>query len=98
MSLKLRNRIITSIFLFVAASFCILIDESIFGIANFLVAIICYAEWVKINHKFYYLKNRNKHRVIQYLIIKVLGMVYLFFYIWSALLLRGDSFAKLNRF
>jgi len=92
MSKELRKRIETSIILFIVASICILIDELVFGVANFFVAIICYDEWAKINHKFYYLKNKNKNKEFQYFVIKCLGMFYLFFYIWTSLLLRGDSF------
>ena len=62
MNRELYYRIITSIFLLAGASFFILTGQILFGIANFLIAIIAYDEWVKINYKFYYLKNRSKNR------------------------------------
>ena len=91
MTIELRERIITSVFLFIAAIFCILIDELIFGIANFFIIIICYQEWTKLNYNFYYLKNKSKHRKTHYLIVKFSGIVYAFLYCWTALLLRGDN-------
>ena len=92
MNKELGKRIETSIILLIVASVCILVDKLIFGIANFFVALVCYDEWAKINYKFYYLKNKNKNKEFQYLIVKFLGLLYLFFYIWFSLLLRGDSF------
>ena len=86
MSNELSKRIITSIFLFIFAIFCILINKIIFIIALLVIAFICVDEWIKINKK-YYLKKRY-----EYFFVKALGLLYLlFFFIPSAWLLRGDS-------
>ena len=92
MNRELNYRIITSIFLLAGASFFILIGQTLFGIANFMITIIAYDEWVKINYKFYYLKNRSKNRNVHYSCIKIIGLVYLFFYLCTSLWLRGNSF------
>ena len=92
MNRELYYRIITSVFLLAGASFFILGGQLLFGIANFLITIIVYDEWVKINYKFYYKKNRSKNKKIHYTNIKILGLVYLLFYLSASLWLRGDSF------
>ena len=92
MNRELTYRIITSVFLLAGAFFFILLGQILFGIVNFLIALIAYAEWSKMNYKFYYLKNRSKNRKTHYSIIKILGFFYLFFYLSTSLLFRGDSF------
>ena len=86
MNNELSKRIITSIFLFIFATFCILINKIIFIIALFVIALICVDEWIRINKK-YYSKKRY-----EYFFVKALGLLHLlFFFIPSAWLLRGDS-------
>ena len=87
MSAELRKRTITSIFLFIVTIFYILINQIIFTISLFVVAFICFNEWIRINTK-YYLKKKSK-----YFLIKIFGLFYLFvFFIPSAWFLRGESF------
>ena len=86
MNNELSKRIITSIFLFIFAIFCILINKIIFIIALFVIALICVDEWIRINKK-YYSKKRY-----EYFFVKALGLLHLlFFFVPSAWLLRGDS-------
>ena len=85
MSLELRKRIITSIILFVAAIFCILINKIIFIVVLFFISIRCFKEWCDINHKYFSKKHWN------YFLIKCFGFIYLFIFFVSSIFLRGNS-------
>ena len=86
MTVQLRKRIITSIILFVATIFCILINKVFFVIALLIVSIGCFKEWCDINYKYFSNKYWN------YFLIKSFGFIYLFIFFAGAILLRGDSY------
>ena len=90
---ELTKRIVTSIFLVMAAIFCTLINKIIFSIALFVIAFICLNEWIRINTKYFFEKK------FEYLLIKVFGLLYLFiFFIPSAWFLRGNNFESATFF
>ena len=90
MTTELGKRIITSVILFIAAIFCILIHLGVFYIALFAIAYLCFDEWRKVNYK-YFRGSTNVHSW-KYFIIKVAGFVYLFTFYICALALRGNNF------
>ena len=79
MTKELIRRIITSIFLFISAIFCILIDKT-FCVLVILIVLFwpTFNEWININ-------NKN-------LKFSVIGFIYLCFVSFSAYYLRGNSF------
>jgi len=87
MSKELKKRITTSIILFIAIIFCILINKIIFLIAVFMTAYLCFSEWCNINYKYFSGQFWN------YFLIRGLGLFYLLFpFILGAFFLRGNSF------
>ena len=87
MTRELKQRIITSIILFIVAIFCILVNSKIFWITALAVAIISFSEWCYINYNYF---SSNSW---VYFLIKCLGFFYLFFpFVIGAILLRGYSF------
>ena len=86
MTTELKKRTITSIVLFAFAILCISINEIFFLFTCFVVSMICFSEWVRIN-----VKLLNKNRLI-YFLITISGFVYLFLIFFvSALFLRDKS-------
>ena len=90
MSKELKKRITTSIILFIAIIFCILIHTWIFISAIALILFICFMEWRQINVQFFHVKSSNKFW--GYFFIKVFGLAYLSIVGFSAFHLRGLSF------
>ena len=81
MTKELKKRIITSIFLFLFAVFCILINK-IFFLSVLIIILFgpTFIEWSKIN------KKNSK--------LKIIGFVYLIFVLFSSYNLRGNSFEE----
>ena len=87
MNNELKKRIITSIILFLAAIFCILINQLVFLITIFVIAYLCFSEWCNINYK------KFSGQFWDYFLIRGLGLFYLLFpFILGAFFLRGNSF------
>jgi len=81
MTKELRKRIITSIFLFLFAVFCILVNK-IFFLTVLIIVLFgpTFIEWSKINKKNFKLK--------------IIGFIYLIFVLFSSYNLRGNSFEE----
>jgi len=90
MSKELKKRITTSIILFIAIIFCILIHPWVFIFVIALILFICFMEWRQINVQFFHVENPNKFW--GYFFIKVFGLAYLSIVGFSAFHLRGLSF------
>jgi len=91
MNTELRKRINTSIILFMAAIFCILIHKNVFIIVLFLVLFKCFDEWIKINSKYFNANNKRKIKW-KFFLIQLFGLTYLSFALISAFFLRGNNF------
>ena len=89
MTKELKKRVITSILLFIIVIFCISVNKIIFGVALLIVFIKCFQEWIKINLKYF------KKKFSKYLLVKFFGFIYLFIFLVSAFLLRGDNFDQI---
>ncbi len=87
--IELGKRIVTSIFLFVASVFAILIDKYAFVTLVIIASIICFYEWRKVNYKYFKL---NEQRNLKYFFIQILGLAYLLIFLYAAISLRGSSF------
>ena len=86
MNKELKKRIITSIILFLAAIFCILINKLVFLITILVIAYLCFNEWCNINYKYF------SGQFWDYFLIRGFGLFYLLFpFILGAFFLRGDS-------
>ena len=57
---ELKKRITTSIILFIAIIFCILIHSWVFIFVISLILFICFMEWRQINVQFFHVENPNK--------------------------------------
>ena len=90
MSKELKKRIITSLILFTATIFCILIHLWIFIFIISLILFICFMEWCQINVQFFHVENLNKFW--RYFFIKAFGLAYLSIVGFSAFHLRGLNF------
>ena len=90
MNAELKKRVMTSIILFMAAIFCIMIHPLIFLFAISVVLYICFQEWCAINVQYFHVANPSKFW--KYFYIKVLGLAYLSIVWFSAFSLRGFSF------
>ena len=90
MSKELKKRIATSIILFIAIIFCILIHSWVFIFVISLILFICFMEWCQINVQFFHVENTNKFW--GYFFIKVFGLAYLTIVGFLTFHLRGLSF------
>ena len=90
MSKELKKRTITSIFLFIAAVFFILIHKNVFMLTLFITLYICFDEWCTINVRYFHAKKLNYFS--GYFYIRFLGLAYLSFVLLLAVILRGHSF------
>ena len=90
MSKELKKRIATSIILFIAIIFCILIHLWVFIFVISLILFICFMEWRQINVQFFHVENPNKFW--RYFFIKVFGLAYLTIVGFLTFHLRGLSF------
>ncbi len=89
MTVELRKRIITSIILFLATIFCVLIHKFVFILLLFVILFICFYEWSNINNKYFKHKQRNSWK---YFFIQFVGLVYLFIFLGTSIALRGNNF------
>jgi len=80
---ELKKRILTSIFLLSLAILTIILNEIIFAFSIFIVFIICFQEWSDINVPYFFIKRKKKGFVQ----IKILGLIYLFIFFLSSLIL-----------
>ena len=85
MNKELRKRILTSIILFIAAIFCILINQVVFGLAIFVIFIICFHEGNNINIPYFFIKKKRKGNFIY---IQLVGLVYLLIFFYHAISIR----------
>ena len=90
MSKELKKRVATSIILFIAIIFCILIHSWVFIFVISLILFICFMEWRQINVQFFHVENPNKFW--RYFFIKVFGLAYLTIVGFLTFHLRGLSF------
>ena len=90
MKAELKKRVMTSIILFIAAIFCIMIHQIVFLFVISVVLYICFQEWCTINVQ--YFREANLSKFWDYFYIKVLGLTYLAIVWFSAFSLRGFSF------
>ena len=88
MTVELRKRIITSIILFLATIFCVLIHKFVFILLLFVILFICFYEWSNINNKYFKHKQRNSWK---YFFIQFVGLVYLFIFLGTSIALRGNN-------
>ena len=87
MTRELRERIITSIVLFIIAVLCISINKVFFMISSIVFGIVCFMEWSKINTK-----SLMKRNPLKYFLIIASGFIYLFIILQiSIFALRGES-------
>jgi phosphatidate cytidylyltransferase len=89
---ELKKRILTSIVLFVALIFVILVHKLVFILVLIAVLFICFDEWKNINNKYFNQKKKNNWK---YLIIQYAGLVYLFIFIGTSIALRGNDFKSI---
>ena len=75
MTLKLKKRIITSIFLITIALIWICINKIFFIFLTFVIGIICSIEWIKVNIKFIEEKKFLKLEKLQIKIILKLILI-----------------------
>lgn len=86
---ELEKRVVTSIFLFAASVFAILIHKYAFVTLVVISSIICFYEWRKINYRYFKLNEKNN---LNYFFIQIIGLVYLLIFVYSAINLRGNNF------
>ena len=87
MTRELRERIITSIVLFIIAVLCISINKIFFMISSIVFGIVCFMEWSKINTQ-----SLIKRNPLKYFLIIASGFIYLFIILQiSIFALRGES-------
>ena len=92
MTTELKKRILTSIVLFVASIFIILVHKLVFILVLIAVLFICFDEWKNINNKYFNQKKKNNWK---YLIIQYAGLAYLFIFIGTSIALRGNDFKSI---
>ena len=88
MSVELEKRIITSVFLFLIAIFCILIHKFVFVLLLIVTLFVCFNEWKDINYK-YFIKKRYSNW--KYFFVQFVGLVYLFIFLSTSIALRGNN-------
>ena len=81
MTIELKKRIITSIILFTATIFCIVINEVIFIFAILIVFARCFHEWNEINLPYFFIKKKNRG---EFVFVQLAGLAYLFIFLYSA--------------
>ena len=89
MTVELKKRIITSIILFLATIFCILIHKLVFVLVLIVTLFICFYEWININDKYFKKKQHNNHK---YFFVQFFGLIYLFIFLGSSIALRGSNY------
>ena len=85
MNKELKKRILTSVILFIAAIFCILINQVVFGLAIFVIFIICFHEWNNINIPYFFIRKKREGNFIY---IQLVGLVYLLIFFYHAISIR----------
>ena len=88
---ELKKRIFTSIILFMAMIFCVLINPWVYIFTISVILYICFSEWRGINLK-YFNGNSKKKIKRKYVFIQIVGLVYLLSVWYSALYLGGFNF------
>tara|TARA_B100001971_G_C18073636_1_gene474455 strand:- start:100 stop:780 length:681 start_codon:yes stop_codon:yes gene_type:complete len=89
---ELKKRILTSIVLFTAVIFSILVHKLVFILALIVTLFICFDEWKNINSKYFYQKQKSIGR---YFFIQFAGLVYLFIFLGTSIALRGNNFESI---
>ncbi len=92
MNTELKKRILTSIVLFTAVIFSILVHKLVFILALIVTLFICFDEWKNINSKYFYQKQKSIGR---YFFIQFAGLVYLFIFLGTSIALRGNNFESI---
>ena len=85
---ELRKRIITSIFLFLATIFCILIHKFVFVFMLVVTLFVSFNEWRDINYKYF---KKKQHNNWKYFFVQFFGLVCLFIFLSTAIALRGNN-------
>ena len=88
MSVELGKRIITSVFLFLIAIFCILIHKFVFVLLLIVTLFVCFNEWKDINYKYF---KKKRHSNWKYFFVQFVGLVYLFIFLSTSIALRGNN-------
>ena len=88
MSVELEKRIITSVFLFLIAIFCILIHKFVFVLLLIVTLFVCFNEWKDINYKYF---KKKRHSNWKYFFVQFVGLVYLFIFLSTSIALRGNN-------
>jgi len=88
MSVELEKRIITSVFLFLIAIFCILIHKFVFVLLLIVTLFVCFNEWKDINYKYF---KKKRHSNWKYFFVQFVGLVYLFIFLSMSIALRGNN-------
>ena len=88
MAVELGKRIITSIFLFLIAIFCILIHKFVFVLILIVTLFVCFNEWRDINYKYF---KKKQHNNWKYFFVQFVGLVYLFIFLSTSIALRGNN-------
>ena len=89
MTAELKKRILTSIILFFATIFCILIHKLVFVLLLIVTLFICFDEWSNINEKYF---KKNKQNNQKYFFVQLVGLIYLFIFLGASIALRGNKY------
>ncbi len=95
MAIELGKRIITSIILFLAAIFCILIHKFVFVLMLIVTLFVCFNEWRNINHKYF---KKKQHNNWKFFFVQFVGLVYLFIFLSTSIVLRGNDSESITFF